>query len=388
MKSKCVGIAAILCARAVFGGDLNPPGGPVAPTPGPEPRIPIDLIHTPGDADSVYKITAPGSYYLTGNVTGQGGKHGIEIDADGVAVDLMGFDLEGVPGSINGVSTTVAGHSNIEIRNGSLRGWGLDGIDLATSSASSVRVESIRSFANTRNGINVAAGSSISSCISEGNFGNGIAVGDGSTVIGCVSRSSGVIGILTASGCTLSQCSASLSVGVGFALSNSCSVTGCSAYDNGDNGFTLGAGSVATQDSAYANGGDGFQGSVSVKIVNCNSSVNQGDGIQISGDSLAIGNMCDSNGFGAADGAGIHCISSDTRIEGNNCTDNDRGIDLDVAGSLVIRNICSGNATNWDIVAGNAVAPIVNASTNAAAILGSTYAGSLGSTDPNANFSY
>ena len=37
---------------------------------------------------------------------------------------------------------------------------------------------------------------------------------------------------------------------------------------------------------------------------------------------------------------------------------------------------------------GNAVAPIVQASTNAGAIGGNTYTGNLGSTDSNANFTY
>jgi len=48
------------------------------------------------------------------------------------------------------------------------------------------------------------------------------------------------------------------------------------------------------------------------------------------------------------------------RIEGNNCTDNDRGIDVDVSTNLIVRNTCSGNTTNYEIVAGNAVGTITN----------------------------
>ena len=89
-----------------------------------------------------------------------------------------------------------------------------------------------------------------------------------------------------------------------------------------------------------------------------------------------------------SDGAGVHVAGNDSRIEGNNCTGSDRGIYVDAAGNIIIKNTCSGNTINWDIAIGNAVAPIVSATTNGAAISGNTYTGSLGSTDPNANFSY
>ena len=64
------------------------------------------------------------------------------------------------------------------------------------------------------------------------------------------------------------------------------------------------------------------------------------------------------------------------------------GIKIDAPGNVVVRNVCSGNTTNWSIAVGNAVAPIVAASVNGVAISGNAYAGSLGSTDPNANFTY
>jgi hypothetical protein len=66
-------------------GPLSPPGGPVASTyktlSEVEPRTAVSLANTPGDADSLFKITQPGSYYLTGNIVGVAGKHGVEIAA-------------------------------------------------------------------------------------------------------------------------------------------------------------------------------------------------------------------------------------------------------------------------------------------------------------------
>jgi len=103
---------------------------------------------------------------------------------------------------------------------------------------------------------------------------------------------------------------------------------------------------------------------------------------------VVLANMCSFNGNGG-DGAGIHATGSDNRIEGNNCTGADRGIDVDVAGNIIIKNTCSGNAIDWTIVANNVVGPILDRRAPAsAAINGFSAPSSLGSTDPNANFSY
>jgi parallel beta-helix repeat protein len=110
-------------------------------------------------------------------------------------------------------------------------------------------------------------------------------------------------------------------------------------------------------------------------------------GIVATSDCQFLNNTCDNNGNGG-DGAGIFVTGADNRLEGNTCTDNDRGIDIDGTGNIVIRNTCSGNITNWDIAANNAVAPIFVTTNNAAAITGNTYTGSLGNTDPNANFTF
>src|SRR4051794_28495446 len=96
-----------LVARAASPqGSLTPPGAP-APTMKTldqlEPRVPVSATTTPGDATSVFKITQPGSYYLTGNITGASGKHGTFIAAGNVTLDLMGFELVGVAGSLDGI---------------------------------------------------------------------------------------------------------------------------------------------------------------------------------------------------------------------------------------------------------------------------------------------
>jgi len=118
----------------VRAGELDPPAGPVVPTHKTltevEPRIAVNADNTPGDADSLFKITQPGSYYLTGNVTGQSGMHGIQLEADGVTLDLGGFTLLGVAGSLDGINMP-AFRENVVIRNGHLRNWGESGIRIA-----------------------------------------------------------------------------------------------------------------------------------------------------------------------------------------------------------------------------------------------------------------
>jgi len=79
-------------------------------------------------------------------------------------------------------------------------------------------------------------------------------------------------------------------------------------------------------------------------------------------------------------------LGSDNRIEDNNCLSADRGIEVSATGNILLRNTCSGNTTNWEVIAGNRLL-VVNAA-SAAAVSGNSGGASLGSTDPNANFTY
>ena len=126
-------------------------------------------------------------------------------------------------------------------------------------------------------------------------------------------------------------------------------------------------------------------------ISRCTVRSNVGDGINVFGSCLVLNNACSLNGNGAGDGAGIHATigGSDNRIEGNNCIGADRGIDVDAAGNIIIRNTASGNTTNYVIVANNVFGAIVDRTAPAsAAVSGNTAASSAGTTDPWANFSY
>lgn len=85
----------------VAGGPLTPPAGPVLPTPGPEPRVAVNDL--PGSAIAQHVISAPGSYYFSGDIlVTTAGLHGVYIDTPGpVTIDGMGFSIRGVPGTLN-----------------------------------------------------------------------------------------------------------------------------------------------------------------------------------------------------------------------------------------------------------------------------------------------
>ena len=83
-----------------------------------EPRLPIDLVHTPGDIDSAYVISNSGSFYLTTNLTQVGGKSVIiAIKANNVSIDLNGFSLLGQGTASFGIITPNF-QTNIVVRNG------------------------------------------------------------------------------------------------------------------------------------------------------------------------------------------------------------------------------------------------------------------------------
>jgi parallel beta-helix repeat protein len=377
-----------------------------------EPRICINSTNTPGGPTSVYLITQPGSYYLSENLAGAVGKHGIEINSSGVTIDLNGFDLVGVPamGAFAGVKTVGAGLVNISVFNGSVRGWGGGGVDLGASSASNSRVERVRASGNVGNGIFAGSDSQVVDCSSYANSGAGIRVRNSSRVFGCTAYNNTVGGIYSEIGGTISNCAVWLNsngnginanenstvvnctayqnVSFGIAIGHSSTASGCSAYSN-TAGFAAGSASRITGCSAFANAQTGIavvSSSTGCTITDSTAQQNGTDGINVTSGCTVRGNTCVSNGNGAGNGAGIHATGDDNRIEGNNCTLADRGIDVDAPGNFIARNTCSGNTVNWDVVAGNAIL-VVSAAT-AAAVTGNAGGTPVGPADPNVNFTY
>ena len=391
-------VALLITGAVLHAGPLTPPVGPVASTGKTlteiEPRIAISPTNTPGDNDSspsLFKITQPGSYYLTGNIAGVVGKHGIEITTSGVTLDLCGFDLVGVPamGFFDGVSVTVANLSNVTVINGSVRGWGSDGVDLGSFAVLNGRIEGVHGSGNVGTGVRGGNSFAVANCSANANTGFGIVVGGGSAVTNCTASSNTNTGLFSFTGCTITNCAAFSNGILGFSVSTGSTVTNCSAVSNTGNGFSVALACTVIDCSAYQNTGDGIVVTSGSTIADCTATFNSGDGIEVGSDCTVRGNTCDNNGNGTSDGAGIHATGNDNRIEGNQCTDADRGIDVDSIGNIIFRNTCAGNTPNWDIAANNYYGPIIDRTgVLTAAVNGPAAAGTLATSDPNANFSY
>jgi parallel beta-helix repeat protein len=366
-------------------GPLVPPGPP-APMfktlQQVEPRTPISSLP--------FVITAPGSYYLTTNLTGAAGQNGIVINGPRVTVDLMGFELRGVGGSLSGILMNPA--TSPHIRNGSIFGWGQDGIN-GTNGGGGI-IEELRVSNNGRYGISFNSGSQIRKCIVFANANVGIILSNDVEVDDCVSNGNGTHGIQAGTGSTIRRCltvqnSAAGITGSGldglniiecnsefngagiatlgqtivkgsFARSNLVTgisvgpgslVEGCNASDNGTNGITVELGSTVQGCITENNRGDGINAKNGSSVVNCSARINQFDNIEVDGDCIVANNSCD-NSSGLS-GSGIHALTSDNRIENNNLTDNRTGLRIDGAGNYVAGNSVRNNTTNYVIVAGN-----------------------------------
>lgn len=156
-------------AGVVRGGPLDPPGAPSSTLPLVEPRTPIRQPASAAGFPIV--ISAPGSYYLAENITGVTAQNGISIAADAVTLDLNGFVLKGIPGSLNGVAAQ-GNPRNASVHGGTVTGWGQNGIygDYLTDST----YEDLRLYNNGGGGIRALGNSLISHVVATNNGTHGI----------------------------------------------------------------------------------------------------------------------------------------------------------------------------------------------------------------------
>lgn len=419
MLVSCLSVSCGLVAAAAilsYAGPLDPPAGPVSPSyktlTEVEPRTAISSSNTPGDADSLYRISKPGSYYLTGNILGAAGKCGIEIAASDVVVDLNGFELLGTAGmgAMDGITITTSDGENITIRNGTIRGWGDSGIEVNYNAGhpsrgltvehvkttenstngmylwGNARVSHCRAAANRNKGFLVVGSAVISDCTAEDNGDDGINVNSGGDVSGCTANGNGGDGISVGLGSTVTNCTATSNYN-GFSGQGS-HFSSCTAYTNNNVGF-WGFTSVSVENcEAYRNKACGVQVSDGSSVIHCSAQNNDTDGIRVTSQCLVLGNTCSDNGANLS-GAGVHATGNDNRIEGNSCTGADRGVDVDASGNFIVRNSCASNTLNWEIAANNVVGPIIDRTApGSAAISGNSAPDSTGSTHTNANFTH
>jgi len=147
------------------------------------------------------------------------------------------------------------------------------------------------------------------------------------------------------------------------------------AVDNGWGGIVLDGDSTVRNSVAQNNRRGGIEvgdGSLVDRCTAVNNSI-EADyaGIKASGGSRVVGCIASSNHLGhgiwLANGSYATVTDSVTeangqdgiRVDGNQVTGNDLGIMVDRADNLIIKNSAYGNGTNYDIVSGNVVGPLV-----------------------------
>lgn len=309
------GVASL--ARRAEAGPIDPPSGPVGPTGWTtqdiydriargeagiaEPRIPIQSL--PGSSTGLHVISQPGSYYLTGDVLGVAGKHGIEVATSDASIDLRGFSVRGTEGSLNGVDA--GGYSRTRLVNGSVVGWGGTGVLLGFDAI----VDGVQSTGNGEHGIRTSSGV-LSRCTARENGTYGLLC-TATIVVSCHSSLNTSVGLLGAFGCAFHEC-ISVQNGVGFIVEQDSVASGCLARNSGTQGFIVRLRSRAVKCESYG-GVDGF---------------------------IVSDAACDGcHAFGASS-LGIHCGDSQQ--------------------ALITRCMASRNGTNYQFGTGNSFGPIVN----------------------------
>ncbi len=298
-------------ARGVLGGPLDPPGPPGSTLPQVEPRSPIPSIGWNGTFPIT--ISQPGSYYLTGDITGVSGKDGIHINAHDVTLDLNGFTVSGVAGSYTGVYTD---GWNDTVRNGSVNYWGLNGI---YGSGSNSTFDGVQARSNGGTGIENGNGSGlVLHCVATNNGNNGIVL-NGGVVRDSQASTNNNWGIVADAKTLVLSNTVSGNAGGGIHLSGrGPAVSGNTVADNGQTGIDIAAAGsgAAIKDNVVQN--------------------NSGGGI------LVEGRM--------------------NRIEGNNVVGNSPitvpfGIRVTIDHNIIVRNSATFSTDNFDIAAGNTAGP-------------------------------
>lgn len=177
--------AALAAAIALFAPSTH--AGPLTPPPGPptstlrtldqvEPRTEINSL--PGALFDQHVINAPGSYYLTGNLT-PNASVAINVTVPGVVIDLNGFEIDG---GLVGIRMT-ASSGTLTIRNGTIRNATGIAIDINDTLAARVIAEDLV-IENCDVGIEIGTGGSVARCVIVGTPTSGLAIeGAGSCVV-------------------------------------------------------------------------------------------------------------------------------------------------------------------------------------------------------------
>jgi hypothetical protein len=210
-------LTVLLAGAALIAGPLTPPAGPVSSSyrtlGDTEPRTPVQSL--PGSSTSLYLISQPGSYYLTGNITNTpAGLSAIRVTANDVSIDLRGFTIDGGGTGVSAIDAGWSGVNGLAVRNGSIANWPHAAID--GTYADACHFESLRVRDSGENAALIA--------------------GNGSVIHAC-STSGGQIGFDVGGGATISDCTAASPADAGFFVGWGTTIARCSSFDAGNTGI-------------------------------------------------------------------------------------------------------------------------------------------------------
>jgi hypothetical protein len=330
-------------STALAQGSLTPPGAP-APT-----MKTLDQVEARTPISSLpYTISSPGSYYVTSNLTGVSGSDGITIVflplVENVTVDLNGFTLTGVAGSHNGIHAAgLSAGRNYVFRNGTLRNWGMDGVN--ASGAINSRFEKLQLYANTNMGLEAGTNCIVSDCAAYSNAVAGISVLTGGNLSHCVAANNG-IGLQTLDGCVVADCTASGNSGDGISVGAGVVVRSCAVNQNSSTGVNTGD-NCTVKDCSISSNFSGISGADNCTVENCTANANHNSGI--SGGNNCTVKDCTSSANG-----------QDGVVEGDNCTVENCTASANRDSGITAINNCSvkdctssANMINGILVGGN-----------------------------------
>lgn len=222
-----------------------------------------------------YTINQGGSYFLTHNMSSSG--TAISIAATNVTLDLKGHTITG-PGQssgegIHGIDFVTGSYNNVEVKNGTVRGFGEDGIHQGSGGSKNISVVNIRALENGRHGIyilgypklikdcfvsdnsenGIMAGGHITGNIALFNGGSGIKGFEKSVISENISRGNGEHGIMGDQGTVLKHNSAVGNGRSGITAGRGSTVIGNTAFENDQYGILLAGNAMVDQNCAYDN---------------------------------------------------------------------------------------------------------------------------------------
>jgi hypothetical protein len=210
---------------------------------------------------------------VTTNLTGASGLSGITISNNNVSLDLNGFALLGVPGSLYAVAFANS-QTNVIVRNGTMTGWRM-GVHEVGGFSRNLVLDGVAIFGSATDGILMDSSATLRNCVCSSNAAIGISV----------------------TGWEISDCSAGYNVNSGIELNSQGIVRNCWSGYNGNYGIEV----------------------LSGLVLGCLVQNNAWSGIQVVGQGSVInGNVClDNNTSASSSYAGIRVEGSANRVEGN-----------------------------------------------------------------------